>query len=136
MIKTLDHIGIAVYDLEGSVRRWQESFNLISEGEEEIPQRGVKVHMLRTPEGIQIELITPLGNDSPVAKSLEKRGEGIHHFCFEVEDIHAAMEGMKKNGIEFVSSSPAKGAEGSLVAFINPKSLNGVLVELKERKKG
>jgi methylmalonyl-CoA/ethylmalonyl-CoA epimerase len=136
MVKRLDHIGIAVKDIEKSVQKWTDLFKIETCGYEEIPERGVKVFQLNLAGGVQIELISPIGEDSPVAKSLAKRGEGIHHFCFEVDDLETTMTDMKKTGVKFVSDEPAKGAEGSLVAFIQPKSMNGVLVELKEKNKG
>jgi len=135
MVKRLDHIGIAVKNLDESARRWKKLFKLESGGLEEIPDRGVKVFQLNVEGGPQIELISPLGDDSPVAKSIDKRGEGIHHFCFEVEDLTSVIADMKENGVEFISETPARGAEESLVAFIQPKSMNGVLVELKEKKR-
>jgi len=134
MIKTIDHIGIAVKDLEESLHRWKMMFGFLDHGIEKITERGVKVVRLDGEEGPSVELVSPLGEASPIDKFLEERGEGIHHICFKVLDIHAAMKSLQKNGVKFVDQKPRKGAEGSLVAFLYPRSFNGVLIELKEEK--
>ena len=133
-IKAIDHIGIAVRDLEKGQVRWTALFGPESGPIEEIAARGVRLVKLNFPEGPSVELISPLGDASALAKFLEDRGEGIHHFCLEVEDIEAMMEELKNAGLQFVSDKPQKGASGSLVAFIHPRSLNGALVELREGK--
>ncbi|MFP4082974.1 MAG: methylmalonyl-CoA epimerase [Candidatus Aminicenantes bacterium] len=129
----IDHIGIAVSHLEESMKKWEEVFGLKAKNIEEIKERGVKLASLDLEGGPSLELVSGLAEDSAVAKFIEQRGEGIHHFCFEVEDIHKAVEKLKKKGVQFVEPVPVKGAEGSLIAFIHPLSLNGVLVELKEK---
>jgi len=86
-------------------------------------------------EGPSIELVSSLGKGSPIDKFLEDRGEGIHHICFKVLDIHAAMDSLQRKGVKFVEEEPREGGEGSLVIFIHPHSFNGVLIELKEEKK-
>ncbi len=130
----LDHIGVAVKNLEESLRRWSKILKLTARGIEEIKERGVRVAHLDVAGGPSIELVTPFGAGSPVEKFLNERGEGIHHFCFEVNDIKKTMEEMKKQGIRLVQDRPHKGAGGSLIAFIHPRSFNGVLLELKEKK--
>jgi methylmalonyl-CoA/ethylmalonyl-CoA epimerase len=130
----LDHIGIAVRDLEASQARWTALFGAKNGPVEEIAARGVRLVKLNFPEGPAVELVSPFGEASPLVKFLEERGEGIHHFCFEVEDIEAIIEDLVKAGLQFISDKPQKGAAGSLIAFVHPKSLNGVLVELKEAK--
>jgi methylmalonyl-CoA/ethylmalonyl-CoA epimerase len=132
--KAIDHIGIAVWDLEKSQARWAALFGAISGPVEELEERGVRLVKLNFPEGPTVELISPLGDASPLTKFLTDRGEGIHHFCFEVEDIGAMMDRLKIAGLEMASEKPQKGAAGSLIAFIHPRSLNGVLVELVESK--
>jgi methylmalonyl-CoA/ethylmalonyl-CoA epimerase len=128
----LDHIGIAVWDLESSQARWTALFGARGGPVEEIAARGVRLVKLNFPEGPAVELVSPLGKTSPLVKFLEKRGEGIHHICFEVEDIKPIIEQLVKAGLQFISDRPQQGAAGSLIAFIHPQSLNGVLVELKE----
>ena len=131
----VDHIGIAVKDLEGSLERWAKVLNLRVRGVEEIKERGVKVVQLELDEGPSIELVTPSGEESPVEKFIRERGEGIHHFSFEVQDIKGAMRELKEKGIQFIHNEPQKGAEGSWIAFIHPSHFNGVLLELKEKRK-
>jgi methylmalonyl-CoA/ethylmalonyl-CoA epimerase len=132
--KSIDHIGIVVRDLEKNQARWTTLFGARSGPVEDVEERGVRLAKLNFPEGPAVELISPLGDASPLTKFLEDRGEGIHHVCFEVEDIGAMMEELKKAGLEFTSEKPQKGATGSLIAFVHPRSLNGVLLELREDK--
>ena len=129
----IEHIGIAVRDLEKSLSQWTSMFNLKMRGIEEIMERGVKLAHLELEGGPSIELVTPCGEDSPLEKFLNEKGEGIHHFSFEVENIESVMESLKAKGIQFVHDRPQKGAEGSLIAFIHPRNFNGVLIELKQK---
>ncbi len=131
----IDHIGIAVNDLEESLTLWAELLDLSARGIEEIQERGVKLAHLEVEDGPSIELVTPCGEGSPLEKFLKERGEGIHHFCFEVQDVEDAVNKLKDKRIQFVHDKPQKGAEGSLIAFIHPHHFNGVLIELKEKKK-
>lgn len=135
MFDQIDHIGIAVEDLEKSLDQWRKMFNLRLHGIEEIKERGVKLAHLEVSEGPQIELISPLDKNSPVHKFLQKRGEGLHHVCFEVEDIHKALSTFQNKGVESIQDKPQKGAQGSLISFIHPRYFNGVLIELKQKKK-
>lgn len=129
----IEHIGIAVKDLEQSLSLWTSMLNLKMRGIEEIMERGVKLAHLELEEGPSIELVTPCGEDSPLEKFLDEKGEGIHHFSFEVENIENVMERLKAKGIQFVHDKPQKGAEGSLISFIQPRNFNGVLIELKQK---
>ena len=131
----IEHIGIAVKNLEESLAKWADLFNLKVRGVEEIRERGIKLAHLDIERGPSIELVTPCGEESPVEKFLKEKGEGIHHFCFEVKDIEKVMEELKEKGIHFVQNTPQKGAEGSLIVFIHPRDFNGVLLELKEKRK-
>ncbi len=130
----IEHIGIAVNNLEESLTLWTELLNLSVRGIEELEERGVKLAHLEAEDGPSIELVTPCGEGSPLEKFLKERGEGIHHFCFEVQDVEEAAQRLKEKGIQFVHDNPQKGAEGSLIAFIHPRHFNGVLIELKEKK--
>ncbi|MFQ5786899.1 MAG: methylmalonyl-CoA epimerase, partial [Thermodesulfobacteriota bacterium] len=103
---------------------------------ETVEKQGVKASMLE-PEGggTAIELLEPIGEDSPISKFIEKRGEGIHHICFKVGDIKSALKRLKEKGIKLIDESPRPGADGTKVASIHPKALNGVLIELAELPK-
>lgn len=134
-VKGVHHIGIAVRDLDKSLNRWSALFGAQRTSIEELPERGVRLAHLRFPRGPEIELVAPLGAVSPVAKFLESRGEGIQHFTLEVDDIKAAMDELNRAGLRIVSDTPQIGAGGSLVAFVHPRSLNGVLVEIRQGQK-
>ncbi len=131
-VKGVHHIGIAVSDLEGSLSRWAALFGAVGSPIEAVPERGVRLAHLRFGEGPEIELIAPLGEASPVSKFLESRGEGLQHITLEVDDIAAAMRDLGRSGLRFVSDTPQEGSEGALVAFVHPKGLNGVLLELRQ----
>lgn len=132
-IKRIDHIGIAVKNLEESLKRWIELFGAKVGVVEEIMERRVKVAHLEFEDGSAVELVASLGKDSPIEKFIEEKGEGIHHLSFEVEGIEELMEELKNQGIQFIQERPQKGAEGSRIAFIHPRNLKGVLLELKEK---
>ena len=131
-IKGIHHLGIAVNNLEDSAARWAALFGMRAVAVEEAPERGVRIAHLHLPEGPEIELLAPLGKNSPIAKFLAGRGEGLHHFTLAVEEIEAAIAEFRRAGLEFVSEIPQAGAGGSRIAFIHPRSLNGVLLELRE----
>lgn len=131
----VEHIGIAVKNLEESMARWAEFFGVKTRGIEEIKERGARLVHLDLGEGPSLELVTPLGEGSALEKFLKEKGEGIHHICFEVENIEKAMEGLRKRGIQFIQERPQKGGDKSLIAFIHPRNFNSVLVELKEKKR-
>ncbi len=133
MINLLDHIAVAVTDLEDSVSQWVRSLQLEAGEIEEVVGQGVRLCKLKASQGPAIELISPTKTDSPVARYLSKKGEGIHHFCYEVPDIDEALEILRKNGARLIHEKPVSGAEGSRVAFVHPKSFNGVLIELKQK---
>ncbi len=133
-IKKIDHIGIAVENLEASLEYWADKLGLERGESEAIPERGVKVAYLYPEKGPALELITPLGEESPVRKFLENRGEGIHHLCFKVENLKAVMEELKEKGLSFLQEEPVRGAAGAQVAFIHPRVFNGVLLEFKQKK--
>jgi methylmalonyl-CoA epimerase len=134
MVKRLDHIGIAVENLDESISKWCSLFDLKLRGKEEIKPRKLEVAMLDLEGGPTIELIASAGTGSTIDEFIQKRGEGIHHFCFEVQKVEAAIKTLAAQGIKLVSEEPQMGAEGSLIAFIHPRSFNGVLIELKQKK--
>ncbi len=128
----MDHVGIAVRDIDQSLKTWESVFQFQASEIEEVTERGVKVAYLDIPGGSAVELIEPLEEGTPVDRFLKQRGEGIHHICLEVEDIDEAIRELINKGIEFVSEKPAKGAGGSRIVFLKPQNINGVLIELKE----
>jgi methylmalonyl-CoA epimerase len=127
----IDHIGIAVRDVEGAARIY-EVLGLCVSHTETVEEQGVKVGFLRIGDA-ELELLEPTSESSPVARFLAARGEGIHHLCIEVEDILESMRQLREAGARLVSEQPQRGAGGALVAFVHPKSANGVLLELTQR---
>ena len=130
LIKKIDHIGIAVKNLDEAVETYKKlGFEL--KGIEEVAEQKVKVAMLPAGES-KIELLEATSEDSAIAKFLEKRGEGIHHIAVGVEDIEKALENAKNNGLQLIDERPRIGAGGKKVAFVHPKSARGVLLEFVE----
>lgn len=130
--KKIDHIGVAVKSIEEALPFYTEHLHLTLEGIEEVPTQGVKVAFLKIGES-KIELLEPLTEDSPIAKFIEKRGEGIHHVALGVDDIDERIKEMKENGIQMINEKAVPGAGGAKVAFIHPKSTSGVLYEFCEK---
>jgi len=128
----VEHIGIAVQGLEDAKKIYCDILGLELTGEKTLPERGVKVAFLET-GNTKVELLEGIGEDSPVSKFVERKGPGVHHLCFEVEDIGRVMEELKKAGVRMIDETPRPGAEGKLVAFLHPKSASGVLIELTEK---
>ncbi|MCO4747129.1 MAG: methylmalonyl-CoA epimerase [Proteobacteria bacterium] len=131
MILSLDHIAIAVPDLERAIRRFADDFGLELAGTEDVVSAKTSTAFFPVP-GTRIELVHPLNGTGPIVKYLEKRGGGMHHLCFSVDDIRAEMARLTGLGYRFLSEEPGVGAHESLVAFIHPKSSEGVLIELVE----
>lgn len=125
----LHHIGIVVEDLEDTIAKYRESFGLVEEYRENLDDRGVELVFLTLPH-TRIELLHSTSPDSKIAKYLENHKPGLHHLCFEVKDIHAELERLKNQGVELIDKEPRKGAHNSLIAFLKPSALNGVLMEL------
>ena len=136
LLQNLYHVAIAVRDLSAVEEVYKTALGLRVEHREVVEDQGVKTSML-VPEngGTAIELLEPMDENSPISKFLDKRGEGIHHICFKVDDIEAVLERLKKQGVRLIDESPRPGAYNSRVAFIHPKAMNGVLVELAEVNK-
>ncbi|CAM3912977.1 methylmalonyl-CoA epimerase [Flavobacterium jumunjinense] len=129
MINKIEHIGIAVKDLEVSNLVFEKLFGVASYKEEEVESEGVKTSFFMNGPN-KIELLQAISDASPIAKFIEKRGEGIHHIAFDVTDIVSEIERLKKEGFVVLNEIPKKGADNKLVAFLHPKSTNGVLIEL------
>jgi methylmalonyl-CoA epimerase len=128
---TLDHIGIAVKNLDAALAFYRDALGLEIEPAEEVPSQRVRAHFIPVGEPA-IELLEATADDSAIAKYIEKRGPGIHHITLRVDDIDAALRQLKARDVRLVDESPRPGAEGALVAFIHPASAHGVLVELKQ----
>jgi len=126
----IDHIGIAVRDIEQALQVYQVALGLPLDDMVEVPDQQVRVAFLPVGES-NIELVQPTSGDSGTARFLEKRGEGIHHICVQVEDIDAALEKLKANGVALIDQEPRAGVHGR-VAFVHPKGTHGVLLELVE----
>jgi len=125
----IDHIGIAIRQLDEATAIWRDTLGLEVDSTEKIDEQGVCVAMLPIGE-THIELLEPLAQDSPVGKFLEKRGPGLHHIAVRVNDIHGTLAQLKNKGARLIDETPRVGAGGCLVAFIHPSSVNGVLLEL------
>lgn len=129
MLQKINHIGIAVQSLDATLPFYREVLGMIFKDEEEVAEQMVKVAMLQVGES-KIELLEPTDPASPIAKFLEKNGPGIHHIAYEVEDIEAAITRMLAQGARMIDTLPRNGAHGTRIAFVHPKSSNGVLTEL------
>lgn len=130
----LEHLGIAVEDMNAARELYTRLLGVEPYKEEEVEEQGVNTVFFQTGES-KIELLEPTRTDSPIAKYLYKKGEGIHHVAFEVDDIRTEMERLKNEGFQLLSEEPTHGADNKLVCFIHPKSASGVLVELCQSKK-
>jgi methylmalonyl-CoA epimerase len=128
----IDHIGIAVHNIAQAARLYVEGLDLQLERTETVDEQGVRVGFLPVGNS-EIEFLEPLHAQSTVAQFLEKRGEGIHHICVQVPDIVAAMASLRAQGARLLGEQPTPGARGSLVAFVHPRSANGVLLELCQK---
>lgn len=129
----VDHIGIAVKNLEETLKFYTEILGLECQGTEVVEEQKVKVAFLPVGD-TEVELLESTTDDGPIAKFIEKNGEGVQHIAFKVDDIEAAIEEMKAKGMQMIDEKPRYGAGGAKIAFMHPKSTHRVLVELSERK--
>lgn len=129
MLKKINHIGIAVKSLENSIPFYRDQLGMTFEGTEEVAEQKVRVAFLQIGES-RIELLEPTSEDSPIAKFLEKKGEGVHHMAYEVDDVVATLADLKEKGIRLIDETPRRGAHNSLIAFLHPKATGGVLTEI------
>ena len=130
----LDHIGIAVNDLDGGGKFW-EILGLQNAGEEVNLEQGVNIRFYGTDEGekpARIELLSPTGEDTPIGKFLANKGPGVQQIAFQVDDLQGLLNRLKAEGVRLINETPASGAHGSRIAFVHPSSTGGVLVELLE----
>ena len=128
----IEHIGIAVNSIDKDAPFWKHILNLPHRGTEVVENQGVTTDIYDTGRG-KVELLEAMGSHTPLGKFLEKRGAGMHHVCFEVDNITNAIKELKELNIQILSDEPTIGAEGYKVVFIHPKSTGGVLVELAEK---
>lgn len=127
----LEHLGIAVKSLENSVPLFEKIFGVKAGEMEFVQEQKVNVRKIKL-ANFDIELLEATSPDSPIGKFVEKKGEGIHHCSFEVDDVAKKLEELKADGIQLIDQQPRIGAEGMLIAFLHPKSTNGILMELAQ----
>lgn len=130
MFAGIEHVGVAVKNLDEAIHVYRDILGFKLEGVHTLVERKVRVAFISTGGKTNIELLEPLNSESTIAKFLETRGEGIHHFAVEVEDIEKALEEFRKKGVALIDDKPRLGAEGKKIAFVHPKSTKGVLLEL------
>lgn len=133
MIKKIDHIGIAVKNLEAALKFYKEVLGLEATGTEVVEEQKVKVAFLPTGDS-EVELLESTSPDGPIARFIEKNGEGIQHIAFRVDNIEEKLAELKNKGVRLIDEKPRYGAGGAKIAFLHPKSTYGTLVELCERK--
>lgn len=128
-IKRIDHIAIVIEDIEPALQFWRDALGLELDQLQDIPDQKSTVAFLPVGEG-EVELVKPTTSDSGIARYLNKRGPGMHHICFEVDDIEAALAQLMEKGVRLINETPLAGSAGKKLAFIHPESTSGVLVEL------
>lgn len=129
MFGEIDHIGVAVEDLDAALEIYNEKFEMRIQYRETVESQGVEAVLLEVGGG-HIELLRPLGPDTPVGKFIAKRGTGMHHVAYRVEDVQAELDRLGAMGVELIDQTPRIGIQGSTVAFVHPASAGGVLTEL------
>lgn len=130
----VSHIGIAVVDLQAAVEKYTLLTGRAPQQIEEVPDQQVQVAIFSGVDttGGRVELLTPTSKESPISRFLERSGEGLHHICIYVKDIEKKLAELKAAGVRLIDESPRIGAEGHRIAFVHPKDMNGVLIELEE----
>ena len=134
MIQKIDHIAIGVNKLDEAVAFYRDVLGLPVSQPEEVASQKVRVVFVPIGE-VKLELMEPTADDSPLAKSMAKRGEGIQHICFGVDDVHQALDAMKKADRRSLQDEPVEGAHDTLAFFLHPKAANGVLLEFNQKKR-
>ena len=135
MLGRIDHVGVAVEDMDGALALYRDSLGMSLAHRETVEQQGVDAALLDVGEG-HIELLAPLGPDTPVGKYLAKRGPGIHHVAYAVEDIDAELERLREAGLRLIDDTPRVGIRNSRVAFLHPAAVGGVLTEIVQPAEG
>jgi methylmalonyl-CoA/ethylmalonyl-CoA epimerase len=131
MFARIDHVGVAVEDLDASIALYENTYNMQLVHRETVTEQGVEAVLLDVGEN-HVELLAPLGPDTPVGKYLLKNGPGIHHVAYQVEDIDTVLSSLKTAGLRLIDETPRIGIRGSRVAFLHPKATGGVLTEIVE----
>ncbi|HEX5614726.1 MAG TPA: methylmalonyl-CoA epimerase [Acidimicrobiia bacterium] len=129
LLTEIDHVAIAVHDLEAAIEYYRSTFGCEVEHRERVDSDGVEEALLKVADSY-IQLLTPSRDDSPVAKYLEKKGEGLHHIGYRVADCAEALDSVKRNGHRVIDEHPRPGSRGTTVAFVHPKTAYGTLIEL------
>ena len=131
IIKSIDHIGVAVKNIKEASKFYQ-LLGLETSEEYDLPAQKIKISYINTP-GVKIELVQSTSGDSVISKFIQKRGEGMHHLCLVVDNIDKSLTQLKSKGVELIDEKPRINPHNEKIVFVNPKSSNGVLIELKER---
>jgi len=129
----IDHVAIAVPSIEQAARFYTEALGLTLSEIEDVPSQKVRTAFLQVGE-VKLELVEPTHPDAPISKFLEQRGQGLHHVCYRVADLDAALAELKGKGLRLIDETPRAGAHGARIAFLHPKASDGVLTELCERQ--
>jgi methylmalonyl-CoA epimerase len=127
----IDHIGVAVEDLDAAIQLYETSFGMRQQHRETVDEQGVEAVLLEVGEG-HVELLRPLGEDTPVGKFLAVRGPGLHHVAYQADDIEATLGSLRDGGVRLIDETPRIGIQGKRVAFLHPRATGGVLTELVE----
>jgi methylmalonyl-CoA epimerase len=135
MLGRIDHVGVAVEDMDGALALYRDSLGMSLAHRETVEQQGVDAALLDIGEG-HVELLAPLGPETPVGKYLAKRGPGIHHVAYAVEDIDAELERLRETGLRLIDETPRVGIRNSRVAFLHPAAVGGVLTEIVQPAEG
>lgn len=135
MLDRIDHTGVAVDDLDAAIKLYEEVLGMPLVHRETVAEQGVEAVLLDVGDG-HVELLSPLGEDTPVGKFLARKGPGLHHVAYAVEDIEATLEQLSAAGVELIDAKPRVGIRDSLVAFLHPRSTGGVLTEIVEPAEG
>jgi methylmalonyl-CoA/ethylmalonyl-CoA epimerase len=131
VLKKLEHVGIAVADLDEAVNMYRTVLGMEPDEIVDVPERGMRIAFFTLGE-VQLELLASTGEDSNIAKFLARRGPGMHHLAFLVDDVAAALERLKERGVQLIDEEPKRGGRGNRIAFLHPRAMGGVLVELCE----
>jgi methylmalonyl-CoA/ethylmalonyl-CoA epimerase len=135
MFARVDHIGVAVEDLDGALALYGDTFGMTVAHREVVEQQGVEAVLLDVGEN-HVELLRPLGPDTPVGRFLASRGPGLHHVAYQVGDVQAALSRLREQGVALIDAEPRVGIRGSRVAFVHPRATGGVLTEIVEPAEG
>ena len=131
MFGRIDHIGVAVEDLDAAIDLYRGRFDMQEQHRETVEEQGVEAVLLEVGDG-HVELLKPLGPDTNVAKFIERNGPGMHHVAYQTDDIDSALKAVRESGLRLIDEEPRRGIRNSRVAFLHPKSTGGVLTELVE----